>query len=268
VLPTTAPRRRLLVVVVVLVALVLVAGLVHAVGRRPPRPLASGARPGAVLLVPGYGGDTGGLRTLAAALRAGGRHVEIVAVPRKAQQAFEEQVTALDAAVTAVERLGEGPVDIVAHSNGGVLARYWARHDDGAHRARRIVTLGSPHHGTALAARAAAEAPGLCPAACQEVRPDSPFLRALNAGDETPAGTDWVSVFTDDDEVVTPTATSNLVGAVDIRVQAVCADAHPNHGGLLSDPAAVGVVLDELDSASVHPEPASACARVRRLASS
>jgi pimeloyl-ACP methyl ester carboxylesterase len=42
-------------------------------------------------------------------------------------------------------------VDIVAHSLGGVVARYFVERLGGAARVGRIVTIGSPHRGTAVA---------------------------------------------------------------------------------------------------------------------
>jgi triacylglycerol esterase/lipase EstA (alpha/beta hydrolase family) len=41
-------------------------------------------------------------------------------------------------------------VDIVAHSMGGLVARYYIERMEGARRVGRLVTLGSPHRGTAL----------------------------------------------------------------------------------------------------------------------
>ena len=51
---------------------------------------------------------------------------------------------------TLCARTGSDRVIIVAHSMGGLVARAWLRHY-GAARVARIITLGTPHHGTALA---------------------------------------------------------------------------------------------------------------------
>jgi triacylglycerol esterase/lipase EstA (alpha/beta hydrolase family) len=230
-----------------------------------PAAAAVPVRLGTVLVVPGYGGDLGGLGSIAAALKKAGRRVRLVSLPASASQSFERQAVSLEAAVRAEEKAGHGPVDIVGHSNGGVLARYWARHYHGAGRARVIIGLGSPQHGTQLAELAYQAAPGLCSASCREVRPHSAFLSALNAGDETPAGIGWVTVYTDNDDVVTPATSASLSGAVNVHLQAVCATATATHSGLLAAPLVLGIVLDELRAAGPHAETAAACRRLTAL---
>ncbi|MDQ1680624.1 MAG: triacylglycerol lipase [Frankiaceae bacterium] len=226
---------------------------------------AAAVRLGTVLVVPGYGGDLGGLGSIAAALKKAGRRVRLVSLPASASQSFERQAASLEAAVRAEEKAGHGPVDIVGHSNGGVLARYWARHYHGSGRARVIIGLGSPQHGTELAEFAYQAAPGLCSASCREVRPHSAFLSALNSGDETPAGISWVTVYTDNDDVVTPATSARLSGAVNVHLQAVCATATATHSGLLGAPLVLGIVLDELRAAGPHAETAAACRRLTAL---
>ena len=55
----------------------------------------------------------------------------------------------LDRTVSAVLRSsGESRVHVVAHSLGGVAARYWHDVLGGRHRADAVVTLGAPHGGT------------------------------------------------------------------------------------------------------------------------
>jgi triacylglycerol esterase/lipase EstA (alpha/beta hydrolase family) len=137
----------------------------------------------------------------------------------------------------------------------------WVR-DAGRSRTRRVVTLGSPHHGTSLAGLAGQIAPSQCPLACQQLQPDSDLLRKLNRGDETPAGPTWVSIWTSRDEVVTPPDSARLDGATDIVLQDVCASSTAEHGTLPTDPLVTGIVLAELGPGAVsQPTPAD-CARL------
>jgi triacylglycerol esterase/lipase EstA (alpha/beta hydrolase family) len=126
-----------------------------------------------------------------------------------------------------------------------VVARLWAA-DGGAARARRIVTLGSPQHGTQLADLADGALPGDCPAGCRELGTQSDLLRRLNAGDETPNGPTWVSLWTTQDQTVQPPDSARLAGALNIPVQSVCADARVTHGDLPTDPLVEQMVRREL----------------------
>jgi hypothetical protein len=75
---------------------------------------------------------------------------------------------------------------------------------------------------------------------------DSALLAALNAGDETPGGTTWVSIWTTQDETVTPPDSARLDGAVNLTVQSVCAQARVGHGDLPRDALVQQMVLAEL----------------------
>jgi triacylglycerol esterase/lipase EstA (alpha/beta hydrolase family) len=220
-------------------------------------PVAQDGQP-PVLLVPGYGGGTDALETLADALRAQGRDVTVVRLAGDGTGDLDVQARVLQDAVRRVSGAG-GAVDLVGYSAGGVTVRLWVRAYDGGSVARRIVTLGSPHHGTDLASLATDLAPDRCPAACRQLATDSDLLRSLNSGDETPPGPAWVSIWTDDDEVSTPPDTASLAGALDVEVQQVCPGHHVDHGELPSDPAVVAMVLDELRRAPTRTPPASVC---------
>ena len=119
----------------------------------------------------------------------------------------------------------------------------WVRDDGGDEVARRVLTLGSPQHGTSQAALGA-EFAGSCSAACEQLVPDSDLLRRLNAGDETPAGPLWATVRSTNDQVVTPVDSAALSGALNIVVQDVCPGSSASHGDLPSNP----VVLAALSS--------------------
>jgi triacylglycerol esterase/lipase EstA (alpha/beta hydrolase family) len=144
-----------------------------------------------------------------------------------------------------------------------VIARLWVA-DGGAGSVRRVVTLGTPHHGTTLADLATGVAPDQCPVGCQQLTTDSPLLDRLNAGDETPGGPTWVSVWTTVDGTVTPPESARLDGALDLPVQSVCADSRVAHGQLPADPVVQGIVLAQLAAGPPVPLTAADCARLRQ----
>lgn len=255
---SAAPRRRLLLRIgTAVAALGLLGGAVALGGQalQEPAPAAPQDRPGPVLLVPGFGGSTAALSVLEARLEAEGREAEIVPLPGDGTGDLREAAAALSAAVDRAMAEGTPSVDVVGFSAGGVTARLYAA-GGGAGRLRRVVTLGSPHHGTRVAGLAAALAPGACEVACRQLAPGSPLLQELNADDETPDGPRWVTLWTRQDEVVTPPESARLDGAVEVAVQEVCSDGVVAHGDLPRDPLTVGIVLDALGPGEpAHPAP-------------
>jgi triacylglycerol lipase len=242
-------RRRLLVASVLLLVLAVGAGLTAVLVPRLTADAAdpvSQQEPGPVLLVPGYGGATRSLQPLADRLTAAGRDATVVPVPGDGTGDLHASADALaTAADQALARTGADSVDVVGYSAGGVIARLWAA-EGGAAQARRVLTLGSPHHGTTLADLATGIAPGQCPVGCQQLTSDSRVLAQLNAGDETPDGPTWVSLWSTADQTVTPPDSARLDGALDISVQSVCAGSRVAHGQLPTDPVVQGIVLAEL----------------------
>lgn len=244
-----SPARRR--VVLVLVALVVLAAatltavlLARSPGRATP-PVAQDS-PGPVLLVPGYGGGTGALQVLADQLTAQGRDAAVVPLPGDGTGDLNASAEALGrAADAALERTGADTVDLVGYSAGGLVARLWVA-DGNAGSVRRVVTLGSPHHGTSLADLAGAVVPGECPAGCRQLATDSDLIAELNAGDETPEGPTWVSIWTTQDETVTPPDSARLGGALNLTVQSVCPSARVGHGELPQDPLVQAMVVAEL----------------------
>jgi triacylglycerol esterase/lipase EstA (alpha/beta hydrolase family) len=219
-------------------------------------------RAGPVLLVPGYGGSTASLQVLADALRNEGRDVVLVELPGDGRGDLRDQARQVQAAADAAVARGAPSVDLVGYSAGGVVVRLWAA-QGGVAVARRIVTLGSPHHGTQVAATGATLAPEACPTACRQLVPGSDLLESL---EETPDGPVWTSVWTAQDETVTPPETARLSGAVNIQVQGVCPDARVSHGLLPRDPLVLGLVTRALGPAAMVAAPSSAqCDAIRAL---
>jgi hypothetical protein len=221
-----SPRRRLLVALVgvLVVALVVVVGIrLAGPGGAGPKPAALPPqdRLGPVLLVPGYGGSRDSLLTLAGRIEATGRTAEVLTLPGNGTGDLSAQVEVLDGAVGTALAAGAPSVDVIGYSAGGVVAGLWVARDDGAAKARRVITLGSPLAGTTLAAAAVASAPDACPAACRELAPGSADLAEL-ATAKVGTALPWLSIWTTDDEVVTPPDSARLDGAVNVPVQSVC----------------------------------------------
>lgn len=261
-------RRRLLFLLVA--AAVLVAG--GAVGLRVlggtdapvlgPLARPDQALPGPVLLVPGYGGGRGALLALERRIEATGREAEVLTLVGDGTGDLYHQVAVLDEAADAALARGAPSVDVVGYSAGGVVAGLWVAHEDGAAKARRVITLGSPLGGTTVAAVGAAFAPEACPAACRQLTPGSPVVAELarvRVGEELP----WLSVWTRDDELVTPPETARLPGAVNVEVQSVCPGARVGHGALPTDPMVTGLVLRAISAAPLTGAGAAECGELR-----
>jgi triacylglycerol esterase/lipase EstA (alpha/beta hydrolase family) len=251
-----ARRRLVLALAALVVAAAVAVGVVLATRGGAPAPVAQD-RPGPVFIVPGYGGSTAGPEALAAALRRDGKDVTVVPLPDNGYGDFDDQAAVLDRAVAAK---GAASVDVIGYSDGGIVVRTWVKDKGGAGKARRVVTLSSPHHGTDLAGLGGSLGGDACPTACQEVLPGSAFLNRLNAGDETPAGPQWVSIWTTNDQVVTPPASARLDGALDLVVQDFCPADPVDHGGMPADPVVQQIVAQELTAGAVQ-RPSVTCAR-------
>jgi triacylglycerol lipase len=250
------PRRRLVLGVAALVGVLVLAlvatSVVRALTRGGPVPQ---DRPGPVLLVPGYGGRTASLDPIAAVLRNEGRSVTVVSLLGDGTGDLDAQAEHLgDVADTVLRDSGAPSLDVVGYSAGGVVARLWVRDHGGDTQARRVLTLGSPQHGTSVAALGA-ELAGGCPTACEQLVPDSPLLRRLNAGDETPAGPAWATVRSSADRVVTPAGSAALAGALNVLVQDVCPGASTSHSQLPGDPVVAATLRSALGAGPLTAPP-------------
>jgi triacylglycerol lipase len=121
-------------------------GLVPVPGEAPRGP------PLPVVLVHGlFGFDRIGMlhyfRGIANHLESLGCHAHAVRLPRAAS--VPERAARL---VELIEGLGHPRVDVIAHSLGGLDARYALSKLGLSSRVRALVTVGTPHHGTPLAA--------------------------------------------------------------------------------------------------------------------
>jgi pimeloyl-ACP methyl ester carboxylesterase len=254
-------RRRILLGAVGL--LVVAAGAVvgSLASRGQPEPVAG--RPGAVLLVPGYGGSTASLDQLAARIRGTGRTAIVVPLAGDGTGDLRVQARVLDGYVNQAIGAGSGPVTVIGYSAGGVVAWLWDVDYGGLGRAGKIITLGSPLHGARIAAVGAAYDPGECPVACQQLAPGSALLTQLQQSAQ--GRPPWLSLWSTGDQTVRPPDSARLAGAVNVPLQSVCRGADIQHGQLPTAPLVVGLVLRALAGRGVTAPPPGSCASLRAL---
>ena len=201
-----------------------------------------------VLLVHGYVCNRGYWAQLSRQLaRAGIAHDAVDLEPINAD--IEDFVPQVEQAVARLcARAGSDRVMLVAHSMGGLVARAWLRRH-GAQRVARIITLGTPHHGTALANLAA----GANARQMSRVD-DAPSLwLAQLAASETPAARALItSIYSHHDNIVAPQASAQLPGARNIAFGGI------GHVALASDARVLRLVLEEITIKSEVARPAFA----------
>jgi triacylglycerol esterase/lipase EstA (alpha/beta hydrolase family) len=129
---------------------------------------------------------------------------------------FSKQLATLVDA--ACRDTGAAQVVIVAHSMGGLVARDYLRTYGGA-KVARVVTLGTPHHGSRFASLAA----GRCLA---QMRPGNGWLAALPSA---PAAPPIVSLWSPHDSMVAPQTSAVLEGATNVAFLGI------GHNALLRD---------------------------------
>ncbi|MFF8725450.1 esterase/lipase family protein [Streptomyces sp. NPDC015171] len=137
------------------------------------------------------------------------------------------------------ERTGSAQVDIVGHSLGGLIARYYAQCLGGDLRVRTLVTLGTPHSGTRVAPLADAHP------IVRQMRPGSAVIEEL-AGPAPGCRTRFVTFWSDLDSLMDPLETACLEHAdldtQNVRVTGIGHLALPVH------PAVAAGIRDALDA--------------------
>lgn len=191
-----------------------------------------------VLLVHGYGCNSGYWTYLIPRLdRARISHASVDLEPVLCD--IDGYVPLVEAAVEELCRATGAPqVALVAHSMGGLVVRAWMR-AHGAARVARVVTLGSPHHGTGLAKF------GRGPNVVQMRRDRgvaSGWLQELGRGESAATRALVTSIYTHHDNIVSPQTSSHLPGARNIEFGGV------GHVALGSNGRVLDAVMDELDA--------------------
>jgi triacylglycerol esterase/lipase EstA (alpha/beta hydrolase family) len=162
-----------------------------------------------------------------------------------------------------LQATGATKVDVVGHSQGGMMPRWYIKFLGGDQTVHELVGLAPSNHGTTLdglasLARAFPGGPsafgGLC-RACEQQFVGSSFLEELNAGGDTVPGPSYTVIETKYDTVVTPYASAFLSGpnVTNITLQDQCARDLVEHVGIIYDAIALHDVLNALDPAGATP---------------
>ncbi len=192
-----------------------------------------------------------------AELRKAGHPSCWVDPPGRGLRDMQESVEYVVYAARVIEERTGRKVDLVGHSQGGLLVawalRFWP---DLAGKVDDAVTLGAPFQGTQLASSCLplSEVTG-CPASVLQFARDSNWSKALTAdGTAMPAGPSYTTVYsTADESVVADGGPPALPGATRVGVQDVCPGRPwPSHVALVVDQVSYDLVADAIG----HPGPA------------
>jgi triacylglycerol esterase/lipase EstA (alpha/beta hydrolase family) len=203
-------------------------------------------RPTPAVIVHGTFGDQKSLLdNLSLALKRDGYCVYALDYGNRATGPIEESAAQLDAFVDRVlASTGAAKADLVGHSQGGMMPRYYIKNLGGAARVDDLVGLAPSNHGTEAAGGFSG---GDYCAACDQQAAGSDFLAELNNPDETPGRIDYTQVVTAHDEVVVPYTSGFLAeGAhsVNITLQDRCAADPTEHLFIPMNAQAIAWVLD------------------------
>jgi pimeloyl-ACP methyl ester carboxylesterase len=168
----------------------------------------------------------------------------------------------LDTFVNSVlARTGASKVDIVGHSQGGMMPRYYIKFLGGGPKVGKLVGLAPSNHGTSLSGIAdLGQTLGVLPAvaAIQPAAIDqtvgSDFMTKLNTCPNGPAAdicagdpVKYTVIETNGDQVVTPYTNAFLKGATDITVNTVCPLELSEHLGMTYSQNVAQLALKALD---------------------
>ncbi|MER7819657.1 alpha/beta fold hydrolase [Streptomyces sp. NPDC096153] len=179
----------------------------------------------------------------------------------------EQLDTYVDRVLTAT---GAGEVDLVGHSQGGMMPRHYLKFLGGADKVNALIGLAPDNHGTTLhgltgllkyfpgaADLLNSATPGLA-----DQMAGSAFLTKLNEGGDTVPGVRYTVIATKYDEVVTPWRSAFLDGpnVKNVVLQDLCAIDLSEHLAIgLFDRIAYHEVVNALDPAKAKP---TTCASV------
>jgi triacylglycerol esterase/lipase EstA (alpha/beta hydrolase family) len=164
---------------------------------------------------------------------------------------------------SVLAKTGASKVDIVGHSQGGMMPNYFIKFLGGASKVHTLIGLAPSNHGTTINGLRTllsvfpvnALLGGLSgligDPALEQQEEGSAFMKKLFAGGDTVAGPRYVVIETTHDEVVTPYTNAFLNGpnVTNITVQNQCPTDPVAHIGVFDDSPILQNVLNQLSAA-------------------
>jgi triacylglycerol esterase/lipase EstA (alpha/beta hydrolase family) len=194
---------------------------------------ADAARP--VVLLHGWSLNRASLAWIAARLRRDGRRAYAINYPSM-QSETDAKAAAVARAIAAVAHdSGSDRVDVVAHSLGGVVVRAAARWHGVQPLLGNVVTLGSPHRGTAFAVLLRSY--GLV-----QIRPRSRFLERLEDGETIAETVNLTAIASDFDAIVQPLECCYCPSALNVTIESI------GHHAMLFSERVYGLIKENLDT--------------------
>ena len=184
---------------------------------------------------------------------ATGIHACTVDLPGREVGDMQASADWVAAAIRLVAHRAHRRIDVIGHSQGGVLPRLAIRlHPDVADDVDDLVLMAGTQHGTLAADFLCAAG---CATAVLQQRTSSALLAALNSPHELwGEHVSYTTIRSTTDETVFPSDGSKLDGASNIAVQDICPGRMVSHIGLMFDTVAYAAALDAIS----HRGPASA----------
>lgn len=163
---------------------------------------------------------------------------------------------------------GASKVDLIGHSQGGAVARYYANKIGGAAKVNQVIGIAPSNHpttlsgitqlgkqlrlfGLAMALLDLVNMPAAQQQADQSPNPQAPFYQNLNGAGETVPGIKYTVIATGNDEVVTPWQQAFIQGGgsqVDnIKLQDVCAIDQSEHLSIVYSKNVAQIIMNKLD---------------------
>ena len=176
------------------------------------------------------------------ALPQDGFDVCMVDLPKAAMGDAQVSGEYVARALQILNRRFESKIDVLGHSQGGLVQRWAIKWFPSGAKVDDYVSLATPSHGTLTAD--ASSAFGRCFEACWQMRTDAKFIEAINRGDETPGAISYTSIYTQTDQLVQPPRTAKLEGGTNVKLQDVCPGRAVDHVAIAGDGAVYDMVVD------------------------